>query len=278
VSGTEYAVLNMKFNSTSSPAPQVQIKLADYLDGGADAQGNTFTVSGNTGFFYHDDLDSRNNFYPADGGIVSTVGGTVSAGFARTVALVTLPVNLLNFSGVKNGNKNVLRWTTANETNNLGFEVQRSSNGVNYTSLGFVNSLAAGGTISSSTSYTFDDNSPASAKQYYRLKHVDKDGHAKLSTIVMITSGKPTILSIGSIFPNPARSLVSVVIDAPARQDVTLLVSDLLGKTVKQQMVNVEIGSNTIPVEIANLAPGSYLVKVVCKSDCETTVGRFIKE
>ncbi len=43
------------------------------------------------------------------------------------------PVSLSNFSGYKNGSKNTLNWTIASEANNLGFDVQRSTDGANYT-------------------------------------------------------------------------------------------------------------------------------------------------
>lgn len=194
-------------------------------------------------------------------------------------ALITLPVSLLNFSGYKSGTKNVLNWTTASEQNNKGFEVQRAIDGTNYSSLGFVNSAAPGGFTSLQINYTFDDNNPASPKQYYRLKQIDLDGRSKLSNIVMITGGRPAILGIGGLFPNPARTVVNVIIDAPQRDDITVLVTDMAGKTVKQQLANVDIGSNTVPVDIANLASGSYLVKLLCKSsDCAIAAGKFNKQ
>jgi hypothetical protein len=196
-----------------------------------------------------------------------------------TNLLVTLPASLLNFSGYKSGAKNSLRWTTASESNNLGFDVQRSIDGINYSSIGFVNSKALNGNSSSNITYTFDDNSPIGKKQYYRLNQKDIDGRSKISNIVTITGDKPVTLGIGGLFPNPAQTKVSVIIDAPARQDVTLMVTDMSGKTVKQQIVNVEIGSNTVPVDISTLAQGSYLIKAVCKSsDCGVAVGKFNKQ
>jgi hypothetical protein len=193
--------------------------------------------------------------------------------------LNVLPVNLLNFSGYKNGNKNTLRWTTADEQNNRGFEVQRSSDGISYSPIGFVNSQAPGGNSVSELSYVFDDLNAASRKQYYRLRQQDFDGRSKFSSVVVINGDKPTSLGVGGIFPNPASTQVNVIIDAPKRDDVTLLIMDAAGKTVKQKQVNVDIGSNTVPVDIANLASGSYIVKLVCRtSDCETAAGKFNKQ
>ena len=192
---------------------------------------------------------------------------------------VSLPVSLLNFSGYKNGGKNTLNWTVASEVNNLGFDVQRSTDGANYTSIGFVNSLAPGGMSSSNISYTFDDNNPVGKKQYYRLNQKDIDGHSKLSNIVVINGDKPKTLEIGGLFPNPASTLINVIIETPKRDDVTIVMRDMSGKTVKQQLVNVDIGSNTVAVDVANLASGSYLIKLLCKtSECETAVGKFNKQ
>jgi hypothetical protein len=195
-------------------------------------------------------------------------------------ALFVLPVSMINFSGYKSGTKNVLKWTTANEQNNQGFEVQRSGDGMNYSAVGFVNSIAAGGNSSTELTYSFDDNNPlASKKNYYRLRQVDLDNRSKLSNVVMISSDKPKIAGIGGIFPNPASQLVNVIVEAPQREDVTLVVMDVSGKMVKQKLVNVETGSNTVPIEIGSLASGSYLVKVVSRlPEGESAVSKFVKQ
>ncbi|MBL7748065.1 MAG: T9SS type A sorting domain-containing protein, partial [Chitinophagaceae bacterium] len=70
---------------------------------------------------------------------------------------------------------------------------------------------------------------------------------------------------------------VNVVVGAPVRDKVTLLVVDMTGKTVLQKVVNVEAGSNTVPFDISQLTGGSYLVKLVC-SNCETAISKFVKQ
>ncbi|TMI70401.1 MAG: T9SS type A sorting domain-containing protein [Bacteroidetes bacterium] len=195
-------------------------------------------------------------------------------------SLLTLPASLVNLSGYKNGSKNTLNWKTASEQNNLGFEVQRSTDGTNYSAVGFVNSLANGGNSSTVLSYKFDDNDPAAGKrQYYRLKQSDFDGNNKLSNTVVITGDKPTTLSISGLFPNPARTNVKVMVDAPQADNVTVIVTDMNGNTVIQKTESLGLGSNTIPVDITKLATGRYLVKLKCQSsDCETTGATFNKQ
>ncbi|MBL7742421.1 MAG: T9SS type A sorting domain-containing protein, partial [Chitinophagaceae bacterium] len=89
----------------------------------------------------------------------------------------------------------------------------------------------------------------------------------------------PKIAGIGGVFPNPASQLINVIVESPQREDVTLVVMDVSGKTIKQKQVNVETGSNTVPVEIGNLASGSYLVKVLSRSaEGESAVSKFVKQ
>ncbi|MEI2739665.1 MAG: T9SS type A sorting domain-containing protein [Chitinophagaceae bacterium] len=173
---------------------------------------------------------------------------------------------------------NKLRWTTTSEQNNRGFDVQRSTDGVSYNSIGFVNSLAAGGNSNDNLNYSFVDNAPAGNKQYYRLRQLDFNGGTKLSNVILIKGEKPMILTIDGLYPNPANSLVNVQVAAPIRDKVTLAVVDMAGRTVIQKIITLETGSNTIPVDISQLTSGSYMVKLVCSGNCETAVGRFVKQ
>ena len=207
---------------------------------------------------------------------VREIPSSVLSGSQATTAV--LPINLLTFSGYKESNHNVLRWTTVSESNNRGFEIQRSTDGVNFGVIGFMNSQVPGGNSTGNLNYTFIDNNPAGAKKYYRLRQVDIDNHAKYSNIVLIRGDKPLTLTIGGLFPNPANHILNVVIDAPVRNEITLVITDMAGKIVKQQPANVETGSNTITMNISNLANGTYTVKAVCKTSCESVVSSFIKQ
>ncbi len=191
---------------------------------------------------------------------------------------VSLPVSLLSFSGYKDGSRNQLRWTTSSEQNNHGFELQRSTDGVNYSVLGFVNSLGLGGNSATELNYAYTDNNVTGSSQYYRLRQVGLDGNSKFSNIVLIKEDKPLTLNIDGLFPNPASTLVNVLIAAPNKDKVTFVITDIAGKTVQQQVANVEAGSNTIPVNINHLSNGIYMVKLVCSSNCDGVVGKFVKQ
>lgn len=206
-------------------------------------------------------------------------GTPVAANFiAPPFNCLTLSTDLLSFAGLREGVVNKLRWTTSSEQNNKGFAVQRSTDGINYTDLGFVNSRATGGNSTDALEYSYTDNNLVGTKQYYRLRQEDLDGRIRLSNVVLIKGNKPVTLSIGGLFPNPASTEVTVILDAPVKDKVTLLIIDVTGKSVIQKAVDVEAGSNTIPVNIGALTNGSYLVKLVCNSNCETAASKFVKQ
>ncbi len=189
-----------------------------------------------------------------------------------------LPVSLFTFSGYRESNHNILKWSTVSEQNNRGFQPERSTDGVNYSPIGFVNSLAPSGNSNVSLNYTFTDNNFSGNRQYYRLRQVDLDGREKISTVVLIKGIKPSVLTIGGLFPNPARTEMNIIIDAPNHDEIIIQMLDMNGTLVKQKNAIVETGSNTIPVDITSLVNGTYLLKVSCQSNCGPVTSKFVKQ
>ena len=209
-------------------------------------------ISVNTSLHLSSNLDQVNNNteWPGAGRAYSFAKGA------------TLPVTFSNFSGYKDGNRNQLQWTTATEINNLGFEVQRSADGINYSPVGFVNSQASGGNSTSVLNYRFTDNNITGNKQYYRLRQVDIDNRSKLSNIVLIDGDKPLQLKVEGTFPNPATTIINLQIASPGKGKITASLSDMAGKIVMQKIITVEAGRNIVPVDVSQLANNSYLLKV----------------
>ena len=272
ISGTEYPVLTAKFTSVL-PAPSGQVKVADYLSGGGDGQGNFYTLGGVSGTYFVA-LTSTGNFYPT--AAMSVVGGSASDGYVQTLANIVLPIDLLTFSGYKDGTRNQLKWTTSTEQNNSGFEVQRSLNGVNYSPIGFVNSIANGGNSTVQLNYTFTDNNVTGLRQYYRLRQVDLGGYNRLSNVVLIKSDRPTMITIDGIFPNPATTTINILVGAPVKDKVSIVVTDMAGRIMITKNMNVETGSNTLPLDVSRLAGGNYFIKMV-DSNGEVVSGKFVK-
>jgi hypothetical protein len=187
-----------------------------------------------------------------------------------------LPVALIDFKGEQSGPSNKLTWSTATESNNRGFEVERSADGKNFSSIGFVASKAENGNSTSALNYQLTDNRPFAGDSYYRLKQMDKDGKFAYSKVILL-GRKVAEISLG-IYPNPVIRELNVVINAPKAGKITLVVTDLSGKVVMQNAASVTAGMNRQAMNIEQLSAGSYIIKAVCADGCETAVQRFVKQ
>lgn len=196
--------------------------------------------------------------------------------FSITATGVALPVSLSDFRGHQEGSNNVLQWTTVTESNNAGFELQRSADGMNFSGLAMINTRAENGNSSTTINYSFVDQKPLAGDNFYRLKQVDRDGKYSYSEIVTMKS-RSNEVEITSVFPNPAKTELSLVLTAPAAERVTVVVTDLTGKVVLQQATDLVRGANQVKLQVQQLAAGSYLVKAFCQKGCETQVQRFVK-
>lgn len=204
----------------------------------------------------------------------TTTGGT----FTMTLAGTALPVSITSFKGERNGTNNLLSWTTTTEVNNAGFELQRSADGINFSKLAFVESKANNGNSSQALTYNFSDIKPLMGAGYYRLKQLDKDGKSTLSDIVLIKGLKPSKLELVSVYPNPVINTFTMGIAAVKAEKITFIVSDITGKVIISKIISVVAGDNLLPIDVANLANGTYTVKAVCADGCETAIKKFVKQ
>lgn len=102
------------------------------------------------------------------------------------VPTVILPVTLVQFVATKRSEGVYVNWLVASETNNAGFEVQRSADGVRFQSLHFEGSKAPGGNSATPVQYNFIDAQPLTGTSFYRLLQKDKDGRLAYSRIVSV--------------------------------------------------------------------------------------------
>ena len=189
-----------------------------------------------------------------------------------------LPVNFTSFSSYKDGKNNLLTWSTTSEQNNSGFEIQRSTDAVNFEKIGFVKSLSVTGNSSSRLDYTFIDYNPVGLRQYYRLKQTDFDGTSKYSAVVLVTREAPTTLQLTHVYPNPSRESLYINTASPTKMELQLLVIDLGGRVVGKKQVSAEIGNNGFDIPVAHLASGTYILKVLNSSQQVVATEKFIKQ
>jgi hypothetical protein len=190
----------------------------------------------------------------------------------------TLPVNYLSFTGVKEAGNNILKWTTRNELNNSGFEVERSIDASKFISLGFVSSKGDAGNSSSLLTYSFTDSKFIANTNYYRLKQIDRNGVISYSNVVAIKSAKSNKLEIEFIYPNPATNILNLVVASPNDKEIVIRVVDIAGKVLIQNNRKVVNGDNQLQLNLNTLTPGTYSILATCKDGCETKAHVFVKQ
>jgi hypothetical protein len=186
-------------------------------------------------------------------------------------------VALSNFRGEQAGTINKLLWNTATENNNKRFEIERSADGVRFTSVAFVATKADKGNSTSALGYNYDDERALAGNNYYRLKQIDNDGKYNYSNVVLL-SRKVTDITLSALYPNPTKAELNVKIISPRAEKLTVIITDLTGKVIRQIAVNVIAGDNVKQLNVASLATGSYVVKAICANGCETARQQFIKQ
>ncbi len=188
-----------------------------------------------------------------------------------------LPIKLNMFAGVREGNKNILSWETAQEQNNKGFELQRSVDGKEFTPITFVNSKATNGNSSVNLSYTYMDSKPSNANNYYRLRQVDFNGKESFSNVVLLKSVQNTKAEITTVYPNPAKEKINVVLNTVASEKITVKITDLAGRIISVRNVETIVGDNNLQFNTSALANGTYLIKVTTANNVEIATQKFVK-
>lgn len=191
----------------------------------------------------------------------SLLPGTVLP--ACNISRQTLPVELTYFTGeTQPKGSSLLNWETAVEVNNDYFDLEYSTNGTTFTPL---TRVAGAGNSTGPAQYAFEHETPLGNLNYYRLKQVDYDGAFAYSDVVVLNGTENT--SGSNVFPNPATDQLIY-----RGTEAQLFIYDALGKQVQQ----VATGQSGQPIDISNLRPGAYLLRVI-KADDSQEVKRFVK-
>ncbi len=171
-----------------------------------------------------------------------------------------LPVELIEFTGEAKERVNHLNWSTASETNNAFFEIQRSEDGATFNQIGIVQGNGNSNIINH---YSFIDAMPLTGRNYYRLKQIDEDGNYAYSKIIVITFSQ--FSNLINIYPNPTNgdkffAEFSFNTNAP----ISLELFDLNGKLILQNYSIQMNGqsSSTFEFSIGNMPKGIYYCRI----------------
>jgi len=171
-----------------------------------------------------------------------------------------LPVELTSFSANINGKKIILKWKTATEVNNYGFEVERLTTENNWRMIGFVEGH---GNSNSPKHYSFEDeNLNQSGRYSYRLKQIDNDGTYEYSEVVEVDF-KVNSFTLEQNYPNPFNPSTKIRFTLAKEGFVNLAVYNVLGKEVKVLIhENKSAGSYLVVLDASGFSSGTYFYKL----------------
>ena len=193
----------------------------------------------------------------------------------KVAADYIVPVELTSFSALADKDKINLVWETATETNNYGYEVQRSSDKINFTAIGFVKGA---GTSTEKHNYSFTDDDRATNKVYYRLKQLDFDGTFWYSQVVEAANVMPTEFALSQNYPNPFNPVTTIKFQLPVNSKVSLKVYDILGSEVATLVDEVkEAGYYELSFNGNGLASGTYFFRINADNFVQTKKMILIK-
>ena len=290
---TEVVVNPLEVVVDTSEAGEFLTEMDPLPDGFVDSDVALDTVLANGGQEFVDDYPPRNLTTIVSGGnlfwtdppdptaefwrvrFIGVAGSDVET-FERLVNIRSgsiLPVEMVSFTASVVGETAQLRWSTASETSNAGFEVQHaagdSASGANWSKLGFVEGA---GTTQETQTYRFRTEALEFGTHRFRLKQVDLDGTAHLSDVVTVELRMEAALRLTPPSPNPVRETATLRVGAQQAQSTTVAVYDVLGRKV----MTLHDGAlpdgqmQTLHLDASRLSSGVYFVRLTAGNRSRT--------
>ena len=213
----------------------------------------TSTGAGNVSNINTDWMTSTTNSQPS-----ASDFGALATGTLNDISNGALPVELTSFSAYLKADLVHLRWNTATETNNFGFEIERRDGDGEWTVIGFV---PGAGNSNSLKSYTHEDQvSGLAGTISYRLKQIDRDGTTEYSSTVMVNNAG-AVVSINA-YPNPFNPSTTVNFTLRSVSNVRLAMVDAIGREVMTVIDGASLGagSHSQTINADGLPSGRYFL------------------
>ena len=187
-------------------------------------------------------------------------GGTLTPqGMPFIIMGSIIPVELTSFAASVNEDEVVLNWSTATETNNQGFEIQRKS-AADFQTVGFAEGH---GTTTEIQNYSFTDSKLEPGTYTYRLKQIDYNGSFEYSNSVEAEIIAPAEFSLKQNYPNPFNPATVIKFSLAVDSRVTLRLFNVLGEEIAILLqTDLSAGSQEINFDASNLTSGVYLYRL----------------
>lgn len=174
-----------------------------------------------------------------------------------------LPVEFISFNAKKADNGVQLLWTVGTEINVDRYEIERSSDGVNFAKIGSTPAI-------SSSSYSFTDSKPLAGVAYYRVRNVDHDGQYAYTPVLKYNNGQ--VSGLTKVFPTLTKGLVTFQHPSvTGKATITILTQE--GKTLRT--LTLSRGTIATPVDLSTYPSGTYLLRFVAENSATETFRIF---
>ncbi len=210
--------------------------------------------------------------FTLSGGILSFSNITLNTGevfaFITQIGGVLLPVTWISFDAKQVNNDVVIDWKVENNGNASHYDVEHSTNGIDFEKIGTVSNNAA------NNAYSFVHRGAMSGMHYYRLHQFDFDGKNILSKVVSVKIKNADLITY--LLNNPVTNSTANLVIQSTKSGYGLLelwTINGVKYNSKQQLIN--IGTTIIPIEMKNLPSGNYLIKLLVDNTLQTL--QFVK-
>jgi len=191
-------------------------------------------------------------------GLGAGTGGR-NSDWNKGTCIISMPIKLLSFKGKNIGTSNLLEWTTASEINNDYFNLERSSDGINFESIANVDGAGNSNTV---LNYSFVDEYPFETT-YYRLKQTDFDGSISYANnIVSLIRKTNDIFEVSNIHLNSLNNKLQYTINTSVNINVNISVVNLIGQQIIDSNKLINKGINNLNLDMNNIINGTYLLKI----------------
>jgi subtilisin family serine protease len=187
--------------------------------------------------------------------------GRIDAYQAYLLALSMIPVEFSSFSATANENSVTLNWSTATETNNSGFSVERKTPlDERWIEVGFVPGF---GSTTERKSYSFTDVNLSMGAYSYRLKQIDFDGTYEYSNEVFAEVSAPKNFALLQNYPNPFNPSTKIEFSIPEMSNVSIEIYNVIGELVASLVnQNLHAGYHSLNFNASNLPSGTYIYQL----------------
>ena len=180
---------------------------------------------------------------------------------------------LLRFTAARLGAGVLLDWATVNEEAIDRYDVQRSDDGITFTTIGM---KQANGSPGATASYQWNDTDPLTSTRYYRLNILDSTGFSTFSPVRRVDPDLETLvltINPGITGDSPLTLTVSHYREEPIRIEIF----DMAGKLVRSSTGIASAGSVSLPIELTGLQAGAYSLRVSTTDSSFSASQRFTK-